>query len=89
MENERDNKENNIWRDSQKKDFINQIKYLIVFALGFTIAFSWRQTIFDITQGLVKLIIDIKSSTLLSILTSSFITIISVIIIWLVVKYLD
>lgn len=72
--------------DSFKKEFIRQIKYLVIFTLGFTIAFSWRETIFDATQSLVQWFLDIQSSTILSILTSITVTIFSIIIIWIVVK---
>ena len=75
--------------DSFKKDFIAQIKSLIVFTLGFTIAFSWRQTIFDTTEKLVERILEIQSSSVLSILTSTFITFSSILIIWLILKILD
>lgn len=75
--------------DSFKKDFISQIKSLVVFTLGFTIAFSWRQTIFDTTEKIVESILKIQSSSALSILTSTFITIFSVIIIWIILKFLD
>lgn len=75
--------------DSRKQDFFAQIKSLVVFTLGFTIAFSWRQTTFDVSEKLVQMLVNVQNSTALSILTSTFITIISVLIIWLIVKFLD
>lgn len=75
--------------DSQKKDFLAQIKSLVVFTLGFTIAFSWRQTTFDASEKLIQTWINVQNSTYLSVLTSTFITIISIIIIWILIKLAD
>lgn len=63
-----------------KKEFKRQARSLIIITLGFTIAFTWRQTIFDLSQSLVQLITKTNGSGL-SILTSTFITILSVILI--------
>ncbi|MBT96607.1 MAG: DUF5654 family protein [Candidatus Pacearchaeota archaeon] len=71
-----------------EKEFKKQVRLLIVLTLGFTIAFTWRQTLFDVSQALVQLIIDVKGSTSLSILTSTFITIVSIIIIYLTSHFL-
>ena len=57
-------------------------------ALGFTIAFTWRQTIFDISQTFVHLITNIENSTALTILTSSFITLFSLGLIYLTSYFL-
>jgi len=54
------------------------MRLFITFTLGFTIAFTWRQTLFDISQSFVRLITHIENSSTSSILTSVFITIISV-----------
>ncbi|MBI3333998.1 hypothetical protein HYZ97_00750 [Candidatus Pacearchaeota archaeon] len=65
-----------------KQEFKAQLRLLIVVTLGFTIAFSWRQTFFDSTQRIVQLITHVQDTTGLSILSSLSITIISLIIIW-------
>jgi len=71
-----------------RKEFRHQLRLLIVFTLGFTIAFTWRQTIFDISQTFVQFITNIKDSTSLSILTSTFITLISIFLIYITAHFL-
>ena len=71
-----------------KREFRRQIRMLIIVALGFTIAFTWRQTVFDISQNFVKFITKIQGSSTLSILTSLFITILSLLIIYVVAHFL-
>lgn len=66
-----------------KKEFKRQLRLLIIITLGFTIAFTWRQTIFDISRDFVQLITNIQSSSYLSILTSVLITILSLLLIYL------
>jgi len=71
-----------------KKEFRRQLRMLIVITLGFTIAFTWRQTIFDLSQSFVQLILNIKGSTALTLLTSTFITLISIILIYIAAHFL-
>jgi uncharacterized BrkB/YihY/UPF0761 family membrane protein len=71
-----------------KKEFRRQIRMLIIVTLGFTIAFSWRQTVFDASQTFVQFFTNVQGSTTLSVLTSLFITIVSIILIYLVAHYL-
>jgi len=71
-----------------KKEFRRQIRMLVIITLGFTIAFTWRQTIFDASQAFVKLFTDVQGSTALSVLTSLFITIVAVLLIYLAAHYL-
>ena len=71
-----------------KGEFKRQLRLLIIMALGFTIAFTWRQTIFDISQTFVHLITNIENSTALTILTSSFITLFSLGLIYLTSYFL-
>ena len=66
-----------------KKEFRKQIRMLIIVTLGFTMAFTWRQTIFDASQSIVQFFLDVQSSTTLSILTSLLITILSIFLIYL------
>jgi len=65
-----------------KKEVKRQIRLLIILTLGFTIAFSWRQTIFDGIQFLVDKILKIEHAVTSSIVTSVFITIISLALIY-------
>ena len=71
-----------------RKEFRRQIRMLVVITLGFTIAFTWRQTIFDLSQSLVQFITKVQGSEELSILTSLFITIFSVLLIFLTSHFL-
>lgn len=71
-----------------KNEFRKQIRMLIIVTFGFTIAFTWRQTIFDASQALVQFFTNVQGSTALSVLTSLFITIISVFLIYLAAHYL-
>ena len=71
-----------------KNEFRKQIRMLIIVTLGFTIAFTWRQTIFDASQALVKFFTDVQGSTALSVLTSLFITIVAVLLIYIAAHYL-
>jgi len=61
---------------------------LITLTLGFTIAFTWRQTIFDLSQSVVNFFLHIESASTSSILTAIFITIISLILMYLAAHYL-
>ncbi len=61
-----------------KKEHRKEIRLMIVVTLGFTIAFTWRQTIFDVFQSIVNFFVDAKSTALSSILTSTLITLVSI-----------
>jgi hypothetical protein len=66
-----------------RKEFKKQIRLFIVMTLAFTIAFSWRQTTFDLSQSFIQFITNIKDSATSSILTSLFITFLSILAIYL------
>ncbi len=66
-----------------KRELRRQMRMLITFTLGFTIAFTWRQTIFDASQSFINWVIGIKDSVTSSIITSVFITLSSVLLIYL------
>ena len=71
-----------------RREFRRQIRLLIIVTLGFTIAFTWRQTIFDVFENLVVIITDIRNSAALSILTSLLITLLSILIVFLTSHFL-
>jgi len=71
-----------------KSEVKKQIRLLIVITLGFTIAFTWRQTIFDASQAIVQYLAGINDSVTSSILTSTFITIVSLILILIAAHFL-
>jgi hypothetical protein len=61
-----------------KEEHRKELRLFIIVTLSFTIAFTWRQTIFDVFQSLIYFFVEIKSSTWSSILTSILITIVSI-----------
>ena len=75
-----------------EKRFVNEsrreLRLLITFTLGFTIAFTWRQTIFDVSQEFIKFLTNTSNHSYLSILTSVFITLLSILLISLVSHWL-
>jgi uncharacterized membrane protein len=71
-----------------KREFRIQLRSFIIITLAFTVAFSWRQTTFDLSQTFVQFLLNIKSSTSLTILTSIFITLISIILIYITSHWL-
>lgn len=73
---------------SFENEFKKQVRMLITFTLGFTIAFSWRQTTFDTAESLVEKFTHFQSATSLSIATSFFITIISLLVIFIAARLL-
>lgn len=66
-----------------KEEFRKQMRLLIIFTIGFTIAFSWRQTIFDITQTAVQKFFNTQNFFYSTLFTSLTITIFGIIIIFL------
>jgi hypothetical protein len=65
-----------------RKEFKQQIKAFVIVTLGFTIAFTWRQTIYEVCQNLIAKYFSTNGPTTLAILTSTFITIVSIILIY-------
>jgi hypothetical protein len=66
-----------------KTEFKRELRSLITFTLGFTIAFSWRQTIFDLSYSFVQFLTKIQSPNTSIIATSIFTTIVSILLIFL------
>ena len=73
---------------SFQREFRKQLRLLIIITLGFTIAFTWRQTVFDLSLAFVKSMTDIRDASELSILASLFITVLSVVLIYLAAHFL-
>ena len=67
---------------SFKREFRRQLRLLIIITLGFTIAFTWRQTIFDLSLNFISSLTSITNNSELDILASVLITSISLIIIY-------
>ena len=73
---------------SFKKEFKRQLKTFIIVSAGFTIAFTWRETIFDISQSIVQFFTHIKNSSTLSITTSVLTTMITILVVFLTIYFL-
>ncbi len=71
-----------------KKEFYHEIRLFVTFTFGFTIAFTWRQTFFDISQSFVNFLFNLKNNATSSVLASIFITLLSIFIIYLTSHYL-
>ncbi|MAG25062.1 hypothetical protein CMI47_05725 [Candidatus Pacearchaeota archaeon] len=74
--------------DNFKKEFRKQLRLLILITLSFTIAFAWRQTIFDIFETLILHFINVRNSATASVLTSLAITLMSLLVIYLASNFL-
>lgn len=71
-----------------QRELKREIRLLIVVAIGFSIAFAWRQTIFDAALSIVKRIFLLEGEVISSIMASIFITLIGLALILLTSKYL-
>jgi len=71
-----------------KHEFRKQMRMFIIFTLGFTIAFSWRETIFDLSEAFVKLVTKTTNPNAASIEASVFITVICALLIFLTARWL-
>jgi len=74
---------------SFRKEFRHQIRLAIVAAIGFSVAFAWRNAIFDAFQSFVARFLDIESGHYLTeIYTAVAITLAGVILILITSKLL-
>ena len=74
---------------SFRKEFKRQIKFAIIAAIGFTIAFSWREAVFNSFQNFVGRFLDLPSTHYTTqIYTSIAITLVGVLIIMISSKLL-
>lgn len=78
-----------IGSDRFKSEFFKELRGLIILMLAFTIAFTWRQTFFDLAQAGVKFFINITSDATLSIVTSTVVTIFCILVIYLTSRYMQ
>jgi len=74
--------------DVMKKEFWRELRVLIIFTLGFTIAFTWRQTIYDVIESAVQFFTHIQTSAALSILTSSVTTFVCLFALYITARYM-
>jgi hypothetical protein len=75
--------------EGYKREVKREIRIWIIVTLAFTIAFSWRQTIFDVFQAGLHKFFGANGPTILSVLTSTTITLVSIILILLASYFLQ
>jgi len=66
---------------SFKKEFKRQLRFSIAAAIGFTIAFSWRNAVYDSLFAIVQRLTDATRNTAIEAYTALFITLIGVVVI--------
>jgi len=71
-----------------KKELKRQLRMAIAAAIGFLIAFSWRNTIYNLTRKYVEEFTNLAVTTNTELFTSILLTIIGVILILISVKLL-
>lgn len=76
-------------KEKFKKEFRRQTRLAIAAAIGFLIAFSWKDSILILTEKLVQKVTTITGLVQLSIATSIAITILGVLLILLSSKILE
>lgn len=75
-------------RNGYRKEFRHELRLLIIVTLGFTIGFTWRETIFDLSWALMQFVTKVQTAPALSILASLFITVVSLGLIYLTSYFL-
>jgi hypothetical protein len=75
-------------KKSFKKEFKRQIRLAVIAAIGFIIAFAWRDAIYRSAQNLVKQFTEAANVVLTEIYTALFITLIGVILLSMTSKLL-
>ena len=74
---------------SFRKEFKRQIKFAIIAAVGFTIAFAWRNAVFEGILNYVSRILEVAPNHFLTeVYTAITITLLGVIVIFLTSKIL-
>ena len=71
-----------------QRELKREVRMFIVVAIGFTIAFTWRQTIFDTALNIVQRIFSLGGEVTSSMMASILITLIGLVLIPLTAKFL-
>lgn len=71
-----------------RKEFRREMRLLIIVTLGFTIAFTWRQTIFDLFYAFARWATHANNNAMISVLASILITIVSIVLIYFTAHFL-
>jgi ABC-type spermidine/putrescine transport system permease subunit I len=74
--------------DIMKKEFLREVRSLVIFTLGFTIAFTWRQTIYDVMESAVQFFTHLKANVALSVATSTATTVFCLILVYFTARYM-
>ena len=72
---------------SFKKELLKEAKLLIIITVSLSIAFTWRQTMFDASISLVQQFLHFKGAVSSSVAASTFITLIGLLVILLTSRY--
>ena len=76
-------------KKSFRKEFKKQLRFAITAAIGFSIAFAWRESIFELFQNFVSRFLDLPIAHYTTqIYTAITITIVGVILIFITSKIL-
>lgn len=75
-------------RKSFKKEFKKQLRFAIMAAIGFTIAFAWRDAVYNSASSVVDKFTNAADFVLSEIYTAIFITIIGVVLLLFTSKIL-
>lgn len=71
-----------------KKEFKRQLRFAIIAAIGFIIAFSWRDAIYNSANSIVEKFTDVAGVVLSEIYTAVFITLVGVAVLLISSKFL-
>ena len=75
-------------RRSFRKEFKRQIRLAVIAAIGFTVAFAWRNAIYEAFKGIVEKFISTTQFAATEIFTALTITIIGVALIFITSRIL-
>ena len=75
-------------RNGYRREFRRELRLLLVVTFGFTIGFTWRETIFDLSWALMQWMTHAQNNSTLSILSSVFITLVCLGLIYLASYFL-
>jgi len=71
-----------------QKELKREIRLLIIVTIGFSIAFAWRQTIFDAALSIIRSLFSLGPGVTSSTMASMLITLIGLLLVLLTSKYL-
>jgi len=72
-----------------QSEFRRTVKSFLIMTLAFSIAFTWRETFFDVSQALLIWTTGVEKGPFSSILTSLLITLLCIFLIYLISFYLS